>query len=162
VSSTPSVTDWISAIGTAALGLFGFIFTMWQWKASGFKPTISARIEQQRYAVELKIVNTGRAAGYVDSVLVSHRHKGRMIEVDAHFEGFPKKEFVPIALPGLASMRLIIEAVDAKHPFPQDTTLYVGLGSDDKRAVEPVVATGVSLYGLRTVLPPGTSLGKDK
>jgi hypothetical protein len=156
------VTDWISAIATAALGLFGFIFTMWQWKASGFKPAISARIEQKRYAVELKIVNTGRAAGYVDSVLVSQRHKGRMIEVDARYEGFPKKEFVPIALPGLASMRLIIEAVDANHPFPRDVTLYVGLGSDDRKAVEPVVTTGVSIYGLRTVLPPGTALRTDK
>jgi hypothetical protein len=68
VAADPSITDWISAVSTAALGVLGFFITVWQWRRTGFSPRLRARIDAGRDAIELLVVNTGRAAGIVDQV----------------------------------------------------------------------------------------------
>ena len=93
-SNTPKITEWISAISTATLGLLGLIFTSWQWRANGFRPQMSARIDATREAIELKIVNKGRAGGVVEEVVVL-RPMGEYLVIDkkARFEGFTGDEF---------------------------------------------------------------------
>jgi hypothetical protein len=155
-SDPPNVTDWISAISTAALGLLGLIFTTWQWSVNGFRPRLSARIDAAREAMELKIVNRGRAAGVVEEVAVL-RPVGDYLVVDkeARFEGFTGEEFRSILLPGLASMRLIIQAPEDR-PFSESVALRVGIGRARDKDVPLTVESEVRLYGLKSVLPPGT------
>lgn len=156
VSNAPKITEWISAISTATLGVVGLLFTRWQWKASGFRPTLSARIDARREAIELKIDNKGRAAGVVEGVYVLQPKGNHMvIDEEAIFEGFTDEKFRPVLLPGFASMRLVIEAPE-HHNFSEQAQLKVELGSVKDEPVPLEVESKVSLFGLKSVLPPGT------
>jgi hypothetical protein len=157
-SSAPKITEWISAISTATLGLLGLTFTIWQWKANGFRPRLSARIDAAREAIELKIVNKGRAGGVVEEVLVVHP-VGELLAIDreVRFEGFEGGEFRSIALPGFAQMRLIIQAPE-DHNFAEHTKLQVGIGRAKDKDVPLTVEPELRLYGLKSVLPPGTKV----
>src|SRR5580704_9714542 len=86
----PSITDWISAISTAALGVLGAIITIWQWTMTRFRPKLSSRIDAQREAIELWIINKGRASGIIDRVQIMRPDK--RIERRAQFESFPSNE----------------------------------------------------------------------
>lgn len=156
-SNTPKITEWISAISTATLGLLGLIFTSWQWRANGFRPQMSARIDATREAIELKIVNKGRAGGVVEEVVVL-RPMGEYLVIDkkARFEGFTGDEFRAILLPGFASMRLIIQAPE-ERAFAENTRLRVGIGRARDKDVPLTPELNVRLYGLKSVLPPGTN-----
>jgi hypothetical protein len=149
------ITDWISAVGTAAIGVLGFFITIWQWTAAGFRPKLSARIEANRDAVEVKIVNNGRAAGIVVQLVVLTRLADTFEQVDVLYNGFPDREFRSLTLPGLASMRIIIEAPTGEH-LPEDVQLKIGLGRGKDRYIRPKLESTVGLFGLRTVLPPGS------
>jgi hypothetical protein len=152
----PTTTDWISAISTAVLGVLGVFITFWQWTASGFRPKLSARIEAASNAMELKIVNKGRATGIIDRIVVVKPGGMRArIRVEARFESFPDGNFQALALPGLAQIKIIIEA-RPDEPFPRDVQLKIELGRGKDRYLTPVVDHDVSLYGLKSVLPPGT------
>jgi hypothetical protein len=151
--TAPSTTDWISAISTAVLGGLGVFITFWQWTASGSRPKLSARVEA---AMELKIINKGRATGIIDRIVVVK--PGRMREklrVNARFESFPDGEFRALALPGLTQIKIIIEA-EQSQPFPQNVELKIELGRGKDQYLSPVVDNEVSLFGLKSVLPPGT------
>ena len=154
VDTGPSITDWISAISTAALGALGFIITGYQWRKTGFNPKLTSRIDTAYQGIELRIENRGRAAGIIDQVDV--------VQLDnevapAEYEGFSGNAFRSIALPALASMRLIIRAPKG-YPFERGVRLLVGLGGTKFAEVVPVVATeGIGIYGLTSVLPPGTT-----
>ena len=87
--ATPNITDWISAVSTAALGLLGAVFTYWQWRMTRFRPKPSSRIDAQREAIQLWIVNKGRASGIIDRVQILR--PDQEIERKAQFEGFPGK-----------------------------------------------------------------------
>jgi hypothetical protein len=136
--------------------VIGLIFTRWQWKANGFQPVLSARIDANREAIELKIVNKGRADGVIEGVHVL-RPQGKIMVIDqeARFEGFTNQRFRPVSLPGFASMRLVIESPRNRN-FSDQARLEVGVGSGEDKPVKLVVETQVSLSGLKSVLPPGT------
>jgi hypothetical protein len=156
VSNSPTVTDWISAISTAALGILGAFITVWQWTKTGFRPRLAARIDSRGEAIELRVVNAGRAAGIVDQVDVLMPN-GELRE-GVHFEGFTDGEFRPLALPGLASMRLIIES-PPESPFASGVRVLVNLGRPRPKLVDPVVTPPhVGLVGLKSVLAPGANL----
>jgi hypothetical protein len=153
MDSGPSVTDWISAISTASLGALGFIIAGYQWHKTGFNPRLTSRIDATLQGIELRIENKGRAAGMIDQVDVM---KSDNELVYAEYEGFKGNEFRSIALPALASMRVIIRA-PVGQPFEHGVRLLVGLGGTKFKEVVPVVAAeGVGIYGLTSVLPPGT------
>jgi hypothetical protein len=153
--AAPSVTDWISAVSTAALGLVGAIFTYWQWRMSKFRPEFSSRIDTQREAIELWIVNKGRASGIIDRVQILRPNK--TIERRAEFESFPGNAYRPLSLPAMASMRIIIQA-PPDATFDAGVQVLVGVGQAEPEEITPTVITsGLGLYGLRSVLPPGTS-----
>jgi hypothetical protein len=150
----PTVTDWISAVSTATLGLLGAVITAWQWRMTKFSPRLSSRIDAQREAIELVIVNKGRASGIIDQVSILRPN--RVIDADARFEGFPGDAFRPLALPAMASMRIIIQA-PAQRTFEPGVRVLVGVGDARPEMVVPVdVTQGLGLFGLRSVLPPGT------
>jgi hypothetical protein len=71
----------------------------------------------------------------------------------AKFEGFPGEKFSPVILPGLASMRLIIQAVDEKN-FPANASVRVDVGRRGDKRVNPIHDSSVSLFGLKSALPP--------
>jgi hypothetical protein len=159
MSNPPTVTDWISAISTAALGVLGAFITVWQWTKTGFRPRITARIDSRSEAIELRVVNAGRAGGIVDQVEVL-MPKGDIRE-DVRIEGFTDGRFRPLALPGLASMRLILESPQ-DAPFASGVRVLVNLGQARPKLVDPVVTPPhVGLVGLKSVLPPGASLWGD-
>ena len=148
-----SVTDWISAVSTAALGVIGAFITVWQWRRTGFDPQLTSRIDAGREAIELRIVNKGRAAGIIDQVDVVQPNNDIL---DAEYEGFTDNAFRPLALPAMASMRIIIQAPKGQ-PFPSGAGLLIGVGATEPKPVTPtVMPAGAGLYGLKSVLPPGT------
>jgi hypothetical protein len=153
--ATPNVTDWISAISTAALGVIGAVITLWQWMMTRFRPKLSSRIDIQREAIELWIVNKGRASGIIDRVQILRPDK--KIEDRAQFESFPGNAYRPLSLPAMASMRIIIQAPPAAT-FDPGVKVLVGVGQAEPELITPTEMTsGLGLYGLRSVLPPGTS-----
>ena len=153
MATGPSVTDWISAVSTAALGVLGLGITYYQWRKTGFNPQLTSRIDAQRQGIELKIKNNGRAAGIIDQVDVVRSDRE---VVDAEYEGFTNSVFRSVALPALASMRIIIKAPRG-HPFDPEVFLLVGVGATKSEEVIPATAEkGVGIYGLTSVLPPGT------
>jgi hypothetical protein len=155
MAADPSITDWISAISTAALGVLGFFITIWQWRRTGFSPRLRSRIDARREAIELLIVNTGRAAGIIDQVDVLT--PDNYIVDDAEYEGFADHAFKPLALPAMASMRIIIQAPD-KQPFALGARLLVGIGAAKPKLVTPApTAAGLGIFGLTSVLPPGAA-----
>jgi hypothetical protein len=156
-SEAPKITDWISAISAAALGFIGLIFAFWQWQASGFRPKFSARREKGGRAIELKVVNKGRAAGTVGEVYVYHnKGEDQVAEEDIHFNGFDNGEFTPVHLPGFAQMRLIIETPKDRR-FSERTKLKVGTGRRRYKNVKLKVEKDVALFGLSSLLPPDTT-----
>jgi hypothetical protein len=153
--AAPSVTDWISAVSTAALGLLGAVFTFWQWRMTRFRPRLSSRIDAQREAIELLIVNKGRASGIIDQVQILR--PDNRIEKQAQFEGFPDDVFRPLSLPAMASMRIIIQA-PANATFDTGVRIIAGVGYAEPKVITPTeITSGLGLYGVRSVLPPGVS-----
>jgi hypothetical protein len=151
----PNITDWISAISTAALGVLGAVITIWQWSMTRFRPKLSSRIDAQREAIELWIVNKGRASGIIDRIQVL-RSDDR-IESQAQFEGFPGNTYRPLSLPAMASMRIIIQAPPDAN-FDAGVQVLVGVGQAAAKPITPdEVTSGAAIYGLKSVLPPGTS-----
>jgi len=148
------ITDWISAISSAILGGLAVFITLWQWIASGYRPHISARIEKAGSAIELRIRNKGRASGIVDRVVVVKPRDDLLVRVDVRFDSFPDGKFQPIALPGLAQMKIIIETIEDER-LPEHVQLKVELGRKKDRYLTPDLVSEVSLRGLKSVLPPG-------
>jgi hypothetical protein len=153
--ATASVADWISAVSTAALGLVGAVFTFWQWRMTKFRPKLSSQIDAQREAIALWIVNKGRASGIIDRVQILRPDK--TIERRAQFESFPGNAYRPLSLPAMASMRIIIQA-PPDVTFDAGVQVLVGVGQAEPEKITPdEITSGVGLYGLKSVLPPGTS-----
>lgn len=154
VATGSSITDWISAVSTASLGVLGFAITGYQWRRTGFSPLLTSRIDFSRQGIELRIVNRGRAAGIIDQVDVA---RSNYEILNAEYEGFTDRAFRSLAMPALGSLRIIIEAPQSE-PFPADVRLLVGLGGTKFEEVVPIpMPEGVGIYGLASVLPPGTS-----
>jgi hypothetical protein len=155
VAVQPSITDWISALSTAALGVLGVVITVWQWRRTGFAPRLTSRIDTSREGIELLVVNKGRAAGIIDQVDVVG--SGDEVIDDAVYEGFSDGRFRPLALPAMASMRIIIQAPEGRT-FPAGTRLAIGVGAGKSETLTPAsAASGIGIYGLTSVLPPGTT-----
>jgi hypothetical protein len=153
----PSITDWITALSTATLGLIGFIFAAWQWRASGFRPHLTARMDERREAIELRMQNKGRWPGAIERILVLRpTGAGESVVENVDFEGFDEGEFKPLSLPGLASARIIIQAKPGQY-FPTNARLKVFLWRDRGKEVKLGTAQGVSLYGLKSFLPANRS-----
>jgi hypothetical protein len=153
--ATATVPAWISAISTAVLGGLGAVFTYWQWRMSRFRPKLSSRIDAKREAIELLIVNKGRASGIIDRVQIL-RPNGR-IEGKTEFEGFPDDAYRPLSLPAMSSMRIIIQAPEGVN-FDPGVRVIVGVGRAEPKVISPSEITSeIGLYGVRSVLPPGTS-----
>jgi hypothetical protein len=161
-----SATDWITAISTAALGVLGFGFTIWQWRASGFRPQLSAVIDGRRQAIAVSLVNRGRAPGLIRDVAVVQLRADGGSDVHRYpVEKFPDG-FAPTSLPGLAAMRLIVmvaaELPDepvarATHRFPDDIEVLVRWGAGKETYLDPEpTAPGIGLYGLPSQLPPAS------
>jgi hypothetical protein len=151
-TAAPSITDWISAVSTAILGFLGVFITGWQWTRTKFRPNVTARVDRQREAIELLIVNRGRATGIISNVDVV-MPDGNLIE-DFEFDGFPERKFQPLALPAMASMSIILEAVQDQL-VPEEARVLVGTGRKRPKSVSLKIAPPtVGLSGLHSVLPP--------
>jgi hypothetical protein len=154
MADAPNITDWIGAISTAVLGVLGTFITAWQWRRSGFNPQLTSRVDARHEAIELLIVNTGRADGIVDQVDVLNPDDS--IVEDAAFEGFTEGTFRPLALPAAASMRIIVQAPQGTT-FQHRVRLIVGVGATKPQVLTPsVTLPHLGIFGLRSVLPPGT------
>jgi hypothetical protein len=154
----PSITDWISAVSAAALGILGAFVTIWQWRRTGFSPKIRPRIDDRRQAIEVQIINTGRAGGIINQVDVvvpgQERNEDDVVDGVA-FKGFTDEKFRPVALPAMASMLIVIRA-PADDPFAANVRVLVDVGAARPKRASPV-STNLGLAGLTSLLPPGTS-----
>jgi hypothetical protein len=76
---------------------------------------------------------------------------------DVRFDGFTDVLFTSVALPALASTRLLVEA-PPQAELPNDLVLVVDVGAKKPRTVKPAaMKPGIGLFGLQSVLPPGAS-----
>jgi hypothetical protein len=133
--------------------VLGAVITVSQGRRSGFLPRLTSRIDAANEAIELWVANRGRASGIVDQVDVLN--PDHSIVEDAVFEGFTDGMFRPLALPAMASMRIIIQAPEDR--FQTGVRLIVGMGASKPQVLTPsVVQPGLGLFGLKSVLPPGT------
>ncbi len=147
------VTDWVTAISTAVLDFFGACFTVWQFRAQGFRPKCLVKIDEAREALLVHIENRGRAEGVIARVAVVDGD-GLAIHPPPSVEGFPSG-YRPTTLPGLASMRLIVLRSDGMAAFPPDITVKVDWGTGELVATPTSVDVGY--MGMPSVLPPGTA-----
>jgi hypothetical protein len=157
MAGPPSITDWISAVSTATLGVLGAFITAWQWRKTGFRARLKAKVDEPREAIVLTIINTGRSGGVIDEILLV-RPNGDV--EDAEYEGFRNNVFQSLTLPVLASMQIVVQA-PPKRTFSDDVRLHVRMGGEEKSKVlaPTVLPRGMGLYGLHSVLPPGTPNG---
>jgi hypothetical protein len=161
--ATPNITDWISAISTAALGVLGAFITIWQWRMTRFRPKLSSRIDAEREAIEVWIVNKGRASGIIDRIQILRpdpkNERQAVIEREAVFEGFPGNEYRPVSLSAMASMRIIIQAPPPDVKFDAGTQVTVGVGRAEPKVITLTEMTSEEggLFGVKSVLPPGAS-----
>jgi hypothetical protein len=150
-----SFAELLGAWSTLGIGVIGVVVTVWQFRKSAFRPKLTARMDAAHEACELRIVNRGRTTGVIGQVLVGHAKNEFM--TDVRFDGFTDGLFTSVALPALASMRLLIEA-PPQAELPRDLVLVVDVGAKKPRTVKPaVMEQGIGLYGLQSVLPPGAS-----
>jgi hypothetical protein len=153
--NTPTITDWISAISTAVLGGLGAVFGVWQWIMAKFRPKPSAHIDARREAIELWIINKGRATGVIDQIEILL--PDGTIEERALFEGFPGNNYRPLSLPAMSSMRIIIQAPPGTV-FDAGTQVLIGMGRAKPKIITPIeITSGIGIHGLKSVLPPGVS-----
>jgi hypothetical protein len=142
-----TTTDWIGAIATATLGLVGVAITLWQWRASGFRPRPSAQIDPNRQAVRVLITNRGRGNGFIDHVAIIDERQLAVDEVT--FKGFANGHFEPVALASLTAMSLIIETTSRSLPDPIDVVVQ---WASTRKTIKPRPVT-VGLYGLHSRIP---------
>jgi hypothetical protein len=158
--STPSITDWISAIATAGLGFLGLIFTLWQWRASGFRPHYDAKIDASRTGISLQIYNRGRALGIILAINVAQplnrslrrRKRKFLLEEDVKFADFDDEKFLAFELPALTAARIIIKT----KPLTSKYVLRVQAGTAHIKTVQLAEAEdrNVRFMGLPSLLPP--------
>ena len=144
-----TATNWIGALSTAVLGVFGFTFTGWQWWASRFRPKATARLDGRREAIEVRVANRGRGGGVIHHVAVIDAN--HLAVPSCSFEGFDNGDFTPTSLPSFSAMRLIIMAPE-DGPFTVENRVKVEWW--DGAAVIKPLPVDVGLYGLKSVLPP--------
>jgi hypothetical protein len=136
MTATPpsSFAELLTAWSTLGIGVVGSGVTLWQFRKSGFRPKFSARIDAPREACELRIVNRGRATGIIGQLLV--RQANGEIVTDVEFEGFANGVFTSLALPGLGSMRILIQAPPG-IALPKDIAMVVDFGAKKPQVVTP-------------------------
>jgi hypothetical protein len=162
-SSHPPITDWISAVATAVLGMTGLGVTIWQWRASGFRPRYQAWIDSSRMGIFFNIRNSGRAPGIILTVHLAKleaRQRFTPIEDGIEYAGFPGEAFQGFILPGLTLSRIIVEA---SQRIPDEAVIRVRAGNRKLDTVELKDATDrdIRFTGMRSLLPPGTAQGTD-
>jgi hypothetical protein len=141
-----ATTDWLSAIGTLALGVIGALFTFRQWWVSGFQLKCRAEIEPARDAIRVRIHNVGRASGVVNRVVVVHSDLTGVSW--AQTEPFRCEQ---VRLPGLDQIQLIIQAPPTEK-FDLSYKVLVEWGG--KRSVAKLQPVDVGLFGLPSLIPP--------
>jgi hypothetical protein len=162
-SSAPSITDWITAVATAVVGLIGVIIAIWQWLASGFRPRYQAWIDSSHMGIWFNIRNSGRAPGIILTVHVAKpqaRQRFTPIEDGIKYAGFHEEIFQGFILPGLTASRIIIEA---SQRVPDETVIRVRAGNRKLKTVELKDAPDqdIKFTGIRSLLPPGTIQDND-
>lgn len=160
VDVSPSITDWISALATASLGLLGLIFTFWQWRASGFRPHYEAKIDASRTGISLQVYNRGRALGIVLAVDVAEptnsslrrQKRSFLLEDNVKFANFNHEKFLAFELPALTAARIIIKT---KQPLPRKGVLRIQAGTAHIKTVQLTEAEdrNVRFTGLPSLLP---------
>src|SRR5262249_27524811 len=124
-------------------GVLGFVVTIWQWRASGFRPRLTAYVDAPRAAIEVDIENRGRGPGFVHHVAVVDP---RGLETKVRIEGY-EKGFEATYLPGEATMRLSV----LPEEFREEQQVFVDLGRRRRFLVPEPVA--VALFRMKTVRP---------
>jgi hypothetical protein len=147
-SSAASVTDWISAVSTATLGVVGLLFTIYQWWASGFRPRLEALLSGSGDSLRVIVDNRGRGSGLVHNIAATDLSH---LAVGGKFRGFPDELYRPQTVPGHGRMELTIEALEDNN-YGRDNRVVVAWSKHEK-TLTPRPAD-VSFFGLDPFLPP--------
>ena len=176
--ASPTITDWITALATVALGVLGFLFTWWQWRVSGFRPHYDAKIDASRTGISLQVYNRGRALGIILDVRVAQpdpkaarrlnwsfrpRTRTFLLEKreDVKFASFDRGLFEAFELPGLTAARIVITTKPVLTP---KHVLRIQAGTAHIKTVKLVEAENkeIRFIGLSSLLPPGSTPNKTR
>lgn len=183
--ASPTITDWITAFATVALGVLGFTFTWWQWRASGFRPHYEAKIDASCTGISLQIYNRGRALGIILDVRVgkpyvngaqpdpkairrpnwSFWRRTQIFKLEekeyVNFASFDGNLFEAFELPGLTAARIVITT---KHVLTSKHVLRIQAGTAHIKTVELVKMENeeARFVGLPSMLPPGSTPNKTR
>jgi hypothetical protein len=144
-----AATEWISAISTATLGLFGAAFALWQFAAQGFRPRCRVKIDVKRQAILLQIRNRGRAGGVIARIVVVDAN-GLALQPAPPIDGY-SSGFTATTLPANAGMRVIIMHPNNISRFPDGVRVKVDWGTGQTLLTPEPVDVGYA--GLPSVLP---------
>jgi hypothetical protein len=143
--------------------LTGLGVTIWQWRASGFRPRYQAWIDSSRMGIFFNIRNSGRAPGIILTVHLAKleaRKRFTPIEDGIEYAGFLGEAFQGFILPGLTLSRIIVEA---SQRIPDEAVIRVRAGNRKLDTVElrDAIDRDIRFTGMRSLLPPGTAQGTD-
>jgi hypothetical protein len=132
------------------------MFAGWQFRAQGFRPHCSVRIDARRQAIRLQIRNRGRANGAIERIVIVDP-AGFAINPAASIAGYEGGNFKPTTLPGLSAMSLIITPPLGTTVFPEGVRVKADWGTGETTKLPQPVDVGYA--GLPSVLPPGFTQG---
>jgi hypothetical protein len=156
-AATPSVTEWLSAIGELLLGVFAAGFGGYQYWRSGYRPKVSALIDGSRRGISVRVENRGRAAGIVENVNATYQlGKDVVVETVTYSDGaHPQRpqQWQPIVLaPGgflLTYLRRVDKDPDGSaKAFATTVKVTVALGKANPNSVTPDPDAGTDYTGL--------------
>lgn len=133
----------------AVIGVVGSACTVFQWRASGFRPKIDALLSITGDSLRLEIDHRGRGSGLIHHVAVVDEQG---LDVKTLFRGFRDSAYVPTTVPAFARMELTLEPPEGAEYTVVHRVLVAW--SRHKRVLK-VLPVDVSFYGLQPFLPTG-------
>ena len=129
--------------------LSSLVIALWQWRASGFRPTVAAFVSGSGDSLRVRVRNRGRGLGSIDRVVVTDA-RGRVVPTT--FNSLPDG-YSPRLIPAYSRMELTLEAPEHTS-YSVENCVIVAWGKHTK-VISPL-PVDVSFFGLKPILPPQT------
>jgi hypothetical protein len=133
-AGSPSITDWISALSTAVIGVATIIFAVYQWIKTGFKPNVIVDLENSGERAIVKIVNESRGPGTITAVEIVKGSKDHAL-VPSTIQAKPDLAALPQTLLNPGEMMIVVRKAaqrsgedaskDGKWQFPLGACVLV-------------------------------------
>lgn len=162
---SPSITDWITALSTLALGVAGTGFAIYQWVMAGFRPKVAAYLETSEERIVVTVENRGRGSGAVYGVDIVNGSEKDAPLVPSSIVARPSMDSFPQTV--LNSGNAILVVLRAEHytgagktasdpaKFPRNAHVLIQMSVRRRHIlIKPVKKSNLSFANTLTQLPP--------